>query len=260
MNSRINVGRPDSSSALWRACSLEVLKSLHTGHSPVTSAWAPAGSAKDETRSMTSPADSGRWASLVAASSTGTSAVRPSCEISPALAGMASGSATACTPSAPVRPLTIAVTAAGSVEMGVSWWMTTTAASAPTCGKSVRSSSRTRWAIEPCASQPAPESAPLTEIASGAAANAAINHSSITGLRRRAEKRPSRANQCSFVEVSSAVEVSTDSTSLSTMVGLDMMELLSFLWGRASADRRVGWRRMGAVSKRLNSTVVRRAS
>ena len=42
-NSRIMLGRPLTSSALWSASALIVLKSLHTGHSPVTSARAPDG-------------------------------------------------------------------------------------------------------------------------------------------------------------------------------------------------------------------------
>ena len=41
MNRSTRVGRPLSSSALCSACSFTLLKSLHTGHSPVTSAWAP---------------------------------------------------------------------------------------------------------------------------------------------------------------------------------------------------------------------------
>ena len=40
-NSRINVGKPLTSSALCSASALILLKSLHTGHSPVTSARAP---------------------------------------------------------------------------------------------------------------------------------------------------------------------------------------------------------------------------
>ncbi len=40
-NSRIMVGRPLTSSALWSASALILLKSLHTGHSPVTFAFAP---------------------------------------------------------------------------------------------------------------------------------------------------------------------------------------------------------------------------
>jgi RND superfamily putative drug exporter len=40
-NNRIKVGRPLTSSALWSASALMVLKSLQTGHSPVTSARAP---------------------------------------------------------------------------------------------------------------------------------------------------------------------------------------------------------------------------
>ena len=40
-NSRRSVGRPLSSSALWSASAFAVLKSLQTGHSPVTSARAP---------------------------------------------------------------------------------------------------------------------------------------------------------------------------------------------------------------------------
>ena len=61
-------------------------------------------------------------------------------------------------------------------------------------GKSVPSSSRTRWAIDPWASPPAPESAPFTVIASETAASAAISQTSINGFRRRAENRPSREN------------------------------------------------------------------
>ena len=41
MNSMINVGSPERSSALCSASSFILLKSLHTGHSPVTSALAP---------------------------------------------------------------------------------------------------------------------------------------------------------------------------------------------------------------------------
>ncbi len=44
-NSRISVGSPLTSSALWSASAFTWLKSLHTGHSPVTSARAPAGTA-----------------------------------------------------------------------------------------------------------------------------------------------------------------------------------------------------------------------
>ncbi len=40
-NSRIMVGRPLTSSALCSASALILLKSLHTGHSPVTVARAP---------------------------------------------------------------------------------------------------------------------------------------------------------------------------------------------------------------------------
>ena len=40
-NSSTSVGRPLSSSALWSASAFTLLKSLHTGHSPVTFACAP---------------------------------------------------------------------------------------------------------------------------------------------------------------------------------------------------------------------------
>ncbi len=39
--SSTSVGRPLSSSALWSASAFTLLKSLHTGHSPVTFACAP---------------------------------------------------------------------------------------------------------------------------------------------------------------------------------------------------------------------------
>ena len=100
-SSRTMVGRPDSSSALWRASSLEVLKSLQTGHSPVTSSWAPAGGSRSPTKDMTCAADSGRSASSVASSGTGINTVRPSGATRPASAGMASGSTTPVLPGAP---------------------------------------------------------------------------------------------------------------------------------------------------------------
>ena len=52
-NSRIIVGMPLTSSALWSASSFTLLKSLHTGHSPVTSARDPA---RASTRSRSGPA------------------------------------------------------------------------------------------------------------------------------------------------------------------------------------------------------------
>ena len=45
MSSRIIVGMAESSSALWSASSLVLLKSLQTGHSPVTSTVTPSGTA-----------------------------------------------------------------------------------------------------------------------------------------------------------------------------------------------------------------------
>ncbi len=70
--------------------------------------------------------------------------------------------------------------------MGVAWWYTTIGFSAPSDAKSLRSSSRTTCAMEPCASQPAPESALESVSASGAAAKATSNHVTITPRRCRA--------------------------------------------------------------------------
>ena len=82
------MGRPETSSAWWRACSFSALKSCHTAHSPVTLAVAPAGSgdALDVVDELAGRLRAGRRRSS-AASSTGTSAVRPSGAISPALGG-----------------------------------------------------------------------------------------------------------------------------------------------------------------------------
>ncbi len=94
MNSMIRVGRPDSSSALWSASSFILLKSLHTGHSPVTSASRRRRRSVPPTKLPSSPAASGRSLSSPICCSTGINAVKPSWEIIPASAGMASGSAT----------------------------------------------------------------------------------------------------------------------------------------------------------------------
>ena len=105
-NRRMTVGSPESSSALCRACSLSSLKSCHTAHSPVASASAPAGRSMPSTVAISSPADSGRSASVRAARLTGTSAASPSGLSSPASAGWARGSITAVVPGVPCRPAT----------------------------------------------------------------------------------------------------------------------------------------------------------
>ena len=94
-NSRMTVGRPDSSSALCRACSLLALKSCHTAHSPVVSAWAPAGSCDGRHRrhdlaGATRAARRHAWRR----GRPGSSAARPSGLRRPASAGCASGSTT----------------------------------------------------------------------------------------------------------------------------------------------------------------------
>ena len=49
-SSRMIVGMPERSSALWSASSFVLLKSLHTGHSPVTSRSAPSGTRQTRRR------------------------------------------------------------------------------------------------------------------------------------------------------------------------------------------------------------------
>ena len=119
--SRTMVGRPETSSARCRASSFSALKSLHTGHSPVTSARAPSGRDSALTWAMSSPADSGRSASSVPARATGTRAVVPSASIRPASGGREVGSTTAPAPGAPCRSATKASRPAGSSVTGVSW-------------------------------------------------------------------------------------------------------------------------------------------
>ena len=60
MSSRIIVGMAESSSALWSASSLVSLKSLQTGHSPVTATVTPSGTESSSTWSISSPADFGQ--------------------------------------------------------------------------------------------------------------------------------------------------------------------------------------------------------
>ena len=93
MNSITRVGNPLTSSALCRASSFILLKSAHTGHSPVTSAVAEPANSISPTYVPSSPANSGRCASSSIFCSTGISAVFPSREINPASAGIFSGSA-----------------------------------------------------------------------------------------------------------------------------------------------------------------------
>src|SRR5687768_17158318 len=68
------------------------------------------------------------------------------------------------------------------------------AASAPTWGKSRRSSSRTATAVEPWASQPAPERELVRVTASGADARVMISQTAMTQRRLRALERAIRAN------------------------------------------------------------------
>ena len=118
-NNKMIVGRPDSSSALWRAFSFSALKSCHTAHSPVTSTFAPAGNDAARTKDMSSPADSGRCASFFATSSTGIKATVPSGEINPAATGRDSGSTTDPAPGAPANAATKARSPVGSSAIGV---------------------------------------------------------------------------------------------------------------------------------------------
>src|SRR5262245_56836731 len=121
-------------------------------------------------------------------------AVRPSGEMSPASGGMLSGSAMPVARGAPASAVTRARTPAGSSLIGIACRYTTTGFSAPSAGKSRRSSSRTSCAVDPCASQPAPESAPFNVMASGAAVSVTTSQKPMTNRRRRAEKPASRAN------------------------------------------------------------------
>ncbi len=120
-SSRIMVGRADSSSARWSASSLLWLKSLHTGHSPVTSTFAPSGTSREATWALRSAADSGRSASSSPTNCTGTSTVRPSGASNPASGGSVIGSTTAAAPGAPWRSSTSCWRPAGSSERGSSW-------------------------------------------------------------------------------------------------------------------------------------------
>ena len=115
MTSMMTVGMPLTSSALWRASSFISLKSLHIGHSPVTSTWAPAGHVEgaDERRRAHRPPPGGRRPRR-SACSTGISAVVPSWEIIPASGGMAVGSTTETTFGPPWSWATTAVTPLGS--------------------------------------------------------------------------------------------------------------------------------------------------
>src|SRR5450759_2687954 len=70
----------------------------------------------------------------------------------------------------------------------------TTGFSAPSAGKSRRNSSRTCWAVEPWASQPAPESAPFSVSARGAAAKTRTSHDAMTPRRCRADHAARREN------------------------------------------------------------------
>ncbi len=121
-NSKMTVGSPERSSARWRACSFSALKSLHTAHSPVTLAVAPAGKSTALTWSISWPADLGSSASVVAANWTGTSAVRPSGEIRPASGGSDSGSTTEAAPGAPCKDARRVRRPAGCSAIGASWW------------------------------------------------------------------------------------------------------------------------------------------
>ena len=67
--------------------------------------------------------------------------------------------------------------------------------SAPRPGKSERSSSRTSWATDPWASQPAPDRPPVSVRASGAAASTTTSQTTMTVRRRRTDSRASRSNR-----------------------------------------------------------------
>ena len=109
--------------------------------------------------------------------------MRPSREIKPASAGIASGSTTSLVRGACCNFATSESSPLGSDAIGVAWWYTTIGFSAPRDAKSRRSSSRTCCAIEPCASHPAPDNAPDNVSASGAAAKATTSHVTITDRR-----------------------------------------------------------------------------
>ena len=114
------------------------------------------------------------------------SAVRPSREIRPVSGGTESGSTTPVERGALPSFVTSASRPLGSSAIGVAWWYTTIGFSAPSDAKFLRSSSRTTCAIDPCASQPAPDSALDSVSASGAAANATTSQVMITARRWRA--------------------------------------------------------------------------
>ena len=120
-NRRMMVGSPESSSALCNASSLSWLKSCHTAHSPVASASAPGGRSIPSTVAISSPADSGRSASVRAERLTGTRAASPSGLSRPASAGWVRGSTTAVVPGLPCRPAIRFRRPVGSSAMGVSW-------------------------------------------------------------------------------------------------------------------------------------------
>ncbi len=195
MNSMIRVGRPLTSSALWRASSFILLKSLHTGHSPVTSAWAPSATSRVPTKSPSSPAASGRSASSPICCSTGISAVVPSWEIIPASGGMVVGSTTDTTFGPPC-------------ELGHDGGHAARVVARSACpGGRRRSGSRRRGRGSRCAARhgpsrrsspwrpsPAPDSAPVRERASGAAASVTASHTRITALRWRAIDAARREN------------------------------------------------------------------
>ena len=81
----------------------------------------------------------------------------------------------------------------------MAWWYTTIGFSAPRAPKFLRSSSRTTCAVEPCASQPAPDSALDSVSASGAAANATSSHSDDHGPAVTGHGRGQPGEQCPFV-------------------------------------------------------------
>ena len=110
-------------------------------------------------------------------------AVLPSGEMSPASAGIDIGSMAPAEPGASINAVAKDFTASGESAIGVSCTTTTIAASAPAWGKSRRSSSRTSTAVEPCASQPAPESALVRVRARGAAAIVSTAQNAIIALR-----------------------------------------------------------------------------
>ena len=183
MNNITKVGRALTSSALCRASSFILLKSAHTGHSPVTSAVTPSANVTLPTYLPSSPANSGRSASSLMFCSTGIKAVRPSREIMPASTGIFRGSTTDTTCGPSDNFVSSACNAAGSSAIGVFCWNTTTGFSEPSAGKSTRSSLRTASAAVPFASHPAPDNALVSEMAKGADAIVMASHTTMTTFR-----------------------------------------------------------------------------